>query len=234
VDEALSEIFYDGQSYSHARLIKVGQVNGLVRLPNGGLVSIPLRDLPEPHRSKYFDPETESAFKAKSQKDPNSDIRKQLIRERLEWIKGQNPFRVIDGKLFDFTEMINDIGPGGIDPSDYYFKRFYFSGTVFQVAPDGLLVDVSTSRYDVDLIFVRNASSQDHVIDGSRVRGIAMRTGRYQYVSVRGATKTIPLMDAGMVFNPQNEKFTTGQRLTRIGMKDFTVENNSPKLWLGN
>jgi hypothetical protein len=85
----------------------------------------------------------------------------------------------------------------------------WIEGKVIQVVKEGLIVDVTPKHYDPFLNFERrgefkavllmNYPHQEGVVDGQQVGTRASAVGRYQYVAVSGATRTIERYDVAEV-----------------------------------
>lgn len=71
------------------------------------------------------------------------------------------------------------------------YRTYRLSGKVIQVTKDGVLVQPNnTSFYDA-IMFVTDYKNQGVAVDGDAFSSFGIGYGRYQYVNVMGATKTV-------------------------------------------
>ena len=82
--------------------------------------------------------------------------------------------------------------------------QYRIMGTVIQVLSDGLLVNSPEGNLDGydGLVFVKGYSKQNTIVDGTDVNLNGICTGRYQYISTMGSTKTIPKFISGKTVSP--------------------------------
>lgn len=73
------------------------------------------------------------------------------------------------------------------------------SGVVLQKVEDGLLVDISKSTDDLELIFLRNLPKFDSVADGDRITFMARQAGTATFLTRNKLTKTVRQYDCGTV-----------------------------------
>jgi hypothetical protein len=115
--------------------------------------------------------------------------------ERQKFIKEKHPLRVIGGKLYDFTPLINS-------KDEDAYSTWVVHGKVLQVTDDGLLVKRGSLT-----VHLRNYRNQSSVIDGSEVICAAAVVGRYQYTTVSGSKSTVVDYDCGTYWD-YKEKFS--------------------------
>ena len=156
--------------------------------------------------------------KQKAEVESKEAQAKQEAERKTEEIERKKWIRIVDGIAYDFGEIITEFhrvvkaGTKDIthDPNisqafesqlaqeDAFVKRYgayIVEGKVIQVLDDGLLVDCADSLMSGynDLIMVKDYKKESVVVDGDSVVTAGMPVGRYQYVAVTGAKKTIVL-----------------------------------------
>lgn len=116
----------------------------------------------------------------------------------------RDPYRKVDGELFDLNPRFRWADPSnnaGSFPKPSPEWKF-LGGKVLQLADDGILLrkyhDFKLSG-DYDLVYVKNFPMTIRVVDDSPVAIYAMPSGRHQYTSTIGATKTVEAYDYGTI-----------------------------------
>ena len=73
------------------------------------------------------------------------------------------------------------------------------SGVVLQKVEDGLLVDISKSADDLELIFLRNLPRFDSVADGDKITFMAKQAGTITFLTRAKLTKTVRQYHCGSI-----------------------------------
>ncbi|HEY0548290.1 MAG TPA: serine protease [Verrucomicrobiae bacterium] len=73
------------------------------------------------------------------------------------------------------------------------------NGTILQKIEDGLLVDISKTADDLDLIFLKNLPKFDSVADGEKITFMAKQAGTATFTTRSQLTKTVRQYDCGSV-----------------------------------
>jgi hypothetical protein len=142
------------------------------------------------------------AFSAAAQTNTNKPpdlVIEKAKKERAEFIQQYHPLRVIDGKLYDFSEYFTSkwiSGPG--------YSKYEVQGKVAQVLDDGLLI--ADSQRD-RMIYLKNYRYQEDAVDGMKIKALAIPIGRKQYVTTQGTKATVALHDCGRYYDPKTDKF---------------------------
>jgi hypothetical protein len=227
VNETIPIFEHKGRTYVNAKLTKVTLYDAIIKVEGGG-VRVKLQDLPEPFRTKYFDPQKIAAVEAQKQKqweDYHSQVKAFKEAREQAWqdkINSKKPLRVIEGDLYDFSEVVAAL----LDERslDGQLKLFFIEGKVLSVTEQGILVtlDDEDGNLGIDRVFLKNYSREENVVDGYPIRVIAVPVGRYQYVMASGGKATVPLYDCGRFYNAsQDEKeFLTCKKVTETGVKE--------------
>ena len=120
------------------------------------------------------------------------------VREKVK--DGRNRIDAVRSKIKNLSAKEDDLVDVDMhsDDAEKVFKpfvRYSLQGHVSQVLEDGLLVECENGLFCGynGTVFVKNYKKQDTVIDGDEVITFGLAAGRYQYISVTGAKKTVQL-----------------------------------------
>lgn len=144
-------------------------------------------------------------------------------RRRRISVANDNPLRIYIGRLYDLTDTI----------IAYDFQRFRFSsiqrgcvytveGEVGSISKEGFTVRSKDSNLG-ELVFVRGFPQQTSLVDRQFFRCWAFSAGRYQYTTVLGATKTVPLFEYGKRLAGSGMKFDTIVKVTADGQRQILI-----------
>jgi len=181
----------------------------------GGMKVIKLKDLPEPYRSRWYDPARERKAQEKQAAVRIAKAREQRAREttfRREFLDRSKPLRVIEGKVYDFTFIIQQ------ESTSRWAENYVVRGTAKQARDEGLLVETKNGN----LVFLLNAGERE----GSSIKCLALPVGQFEYKNKSGATDAIPKYDAGMFFDPAKHQFDTAILLAERGEIPFPLKNS--------
>jgi hypothetical protein len=211
-------------SYTNAHLRAYSPTEGSLR-HEGGLEKIKLSDLPEPERSKFYNP----------QKAAEAEAAKEQARSAAQAPRTQasvngmpyHPFRKVGDRYYNLQPLYQDgekvvrdpeagrlIGQGwliaaeegpaepfGIPYGDLWRGPY----TVIQVTSEGLLVERTDKRSQPVLryvYFLSNYPFASSAVAGQRIRFIALRRGVRRYTDIQQGTREIQVYDYGIPCAP--------------------------------
>lgn len=151
----------------------------------------------------------------------------QAKQTRSAFIHKAHPLRVMDGRLYDFSVFFAELNKSNAVP--FGFEDYLIVGKVLQVTQEGVIVtryETVGDTKDLDktsTVFVENWHDQDSALDDAPIYTLAILTGRYQYVAVTGAGKTIPKYDCGHYFDPTKDHFETKTVIRQFRKEEMPV-----------
>ena len=141
---------------------------------NGRYLVYKLSDLSESRR-----PKIEKLIDAERERR-----RTQAVQDNTEAARA-GMLREVDGVVYNLMKG----APGWVSQS----------GVALQKVEDGLLVDISKSANDLDLIFLRNLPQFDSVADGDKITFTAKQVGTITFLTSSKLTKTVRQYDCGTI-----------------------------------
>jgi hypothetical protein len=214
-------------TYTNAHLRAYSAEYGSLR-HDGGTERVKLADLPEPARSKFYDPQKAEADKSATERaaverkaqaaaasKAASETECLLACKRLSL--PYHPYRKVGDQYYDLHGLYEQLAhkrvPGTFPEWFTACEGPWNHYTVMQITSDGLLVEHrrtilnltgngAGNREESLIYFLANYPFASSVVDGHSIAFIARRAGRHRYTDVQGATRTIEAFDYGIPCDP--------------------------------
>jgi hypothetical protein len=213
-DTVYPKLLIEGKTYEEVRVTKITDTYAYLRF-KGGMRRLKLEELPEPLKTKYY----RSGLAQKGLPPQGADgvfglpiFLEDLKQQRLKFINEFKAYKVANGRLYDFTEVIVNCLKGRFQ-KEVIDKDFLLIGKVLQVKDDGILFEqhmYQEKRY----VYLKKGDSKTAFAEGAALVLFAAPIGYFQYVTDGGMEIKLPQFALAKPYTAKDGQFKTITRLT--------------------